>query len=264
MTELDSRLHKRTTSRQFTRAADAFAASPVKSDMDYRRRYVHFAAANASDAVLDVATGPGFSALAFAEVARIVVGFDITPAMLERAARQRDKARLANIELVLADVEAIPFADSSFQVVSCNSSLHHFQRPGWVFQEMARVCAPGGRVVIDDQRSSEDASRAAGQDRIERRRDPSHAHSLSRSEMLSMVREAGLEVQRVEERESTRDFDEWMKAIGADPATYRAVRQAMLESSDDDSAGLAPRLEEGGRLVYERRVVWLVAAKPLG
>ncbi|MDP2949896.1 MAG: hypothetical protein Q8P22_10210, partial [Chloroflexota bacterium] len=123
--------------------------------------------------------------------------------------------------------------------------------------------APGGRVVIDDQRSSEDASRAAGQDRIERRRDPSHTHSLSLSEMLSMVREAGLEVQRVEERESTRDFDEWMKAIGADPATYRAVREALLESMEGDTAGLSPRLE-GGRLVYQRRAVWLVAAKPLG
>jgi len=54
-----------------------------------------------------------------------------------------------------------------------------------------------------------------------------------------------------------------METIGADPATYRAVRQAILESRDGDSAGLAPRLE-GGRLVYQRRAVWLVDAKPLG
>jgi ubiquinone/menaquinone biosynthesis C-methylase UbiE len=257
----DPRLHKRAISRQFTRAADAFAASPVKSDMGYRRRYVEFAAPRTGDVVLDVATGPGFSALAFAEVARLVVGLDITPAMLEQAGRRRDGAGLANIRLVLGDVDAMPFADRSFDIASCNASLHHFQRPALVFKEMARVCRPGSRVVIDEHFSSEDPSRAAGQDSIERRRDPSHTHSLSLSEIVSMVRDAGLEVDRLEQRQVTRDFDEWMEAIDADAATYQAVRELMLASADDDSAGFSPRLE-GGRLVYERRAAWLVAAKP--
>ena len=69
----------------FTRQAATYAASAVVADREGRARFVA-AVAPAPDArVLDVATGPGFTARAFAERAGLVVGVDLTAAMLARA-----------------------------------------------------------------------------------------------------------------------------------------------------------------------------------
>lgn len=261
MESSDVRQHKDLVRQQFTYAADAFAASPYKSDMDYRRQYTAYVDPPPGALVLDIATGPGYQALIFARTARLVVGIDITPQMVARAARHRDEAGLYNVKFSLADADCLPFADDTFDVVSCNSSFHHFANPGLVLREMARVCGRGGKVAIDDMLTPEEPARAALHNHIERLRDPSHTRSLPLSELLALVEAAGLHLERYEVSETVRDFQDWMDTVGATPAAVAEVRRLMLDSRDGDTAGMGVRLEESGRLTFIRRGVWLVARK---
>jgi len=99
--------------------------------------------------VLDVATGTGAQAFAFAERTREVVGIDLSDAMLRIARR---KNRFANVTFQKADAANLPFQDASFDASCVSFALH--EMPGSVrervVREMARVTRPGGSVTVVD------------------------------------------------------------------------------------------------------------------
>ena len=79
-----------------------------------------------ADFVLDVASGTGFTALAFAPLVETVIGMDISPGMLEQARRQAGERRIANAVFQEGAAESLPFADGSFDIVTCRIAPHHF------------------------------------------------------------------------------------------------------------------------------------------
>ena len=100
--------------------------------------------------VLDIATGTGAQALAFAAACREVVGLDLSPRML-RIAEGKSRSR-PNVRYVLADATEMPFDDASFDV-SCVSFALHEMPPGVreaTLREMARVTRDGGVLVVAD------------------------------------------------------------------------------------------------------------------
>jgi ubiquinone/menaquinone biosynthesis C-methylase UbiE len=107
--------------------------------------------------VLDMGTGPGFVAI---EVARLlegtgcqVVGMDLSEAMLALAAENAHKAGLnGTLTWREGDVKAMPFDDGEFDLVISNDSLHHWDDPLPVFDEIARVLREGGRCIIHDSK----------------------------------------------------------------------------------------------------------------
>jgi SAM-dependent methyltransferase len=139
--------------------------------------------------VLDVACGAGHASEQAAPYVRQVVGIDLTPALLEvGAARLRD-AGIDNVLLQQGDATALPFLDASFDIVVCRSSLHHFPDPARAVAEMARVCRPGGRVVVSDMIAPSAAVRDAF-DALHRHIDPSHVHVLLEDEIAELLRAA--------------------------------------------------------------------------
>jgi ubiquinone/menaquinone biosynthesis C-methylase UbiE len=107
--------------------------------------------------VLDVGTGPGFVAIEVAKLLRadgcLVVGMDLSPAMLEMAS---ENAARAGLNGVLAwregDAKAMPFDDGEFDLIVSNDSLHHWDDPLPVFDEIARVLKDDGRCIIHDSK----------------------------------------------------------------------------------------------------------------
>jgi ubiquinone/menaquinone biosynthesis C-methylase UbiE len=109
---------------------------------------------HAGDRVLDVACGAGALVVDVAPRVDRAVGVDLSEGML-RIARSRllaaaDARRLANVEFVQGPSDALPFDDGSFTALVCTTALHHFPDPQRSMDEMARVLAPGGRLVIGD------------------------------------------------------------------------------------------------------------------
>jgi SAM-dependent methyltransferase len=96
---------------------------------------------------LDLSCGPGLFARAMAAAApgALVVGLDISRAMLEVAARRCHG--YGNVVLVRGDAHAIPFADGSFGGINNAGALHAYDDPEQVFREVRRVLRPGGVYV---------------------------------------------------------------------------------------------------------------------
>lgn len=107
--------------------------------------------------VLDVGTGPGFVAM---EVARLlqgtgcqVVGMDLSRAMLTIAAENAAKEGLnGTLTWREGDAKAMPFDDGEFDLIVCNDSLHHWEDPLPVFDEIARVLKGDGKCVVHDSK----------------------------------------------------------------------------------------------------------------
>jgi SAM-dependent methyltransferase len=101
--------------------------------------------------VLDLGSGAGFDCFLAAEQVGPkgkVIGVDMTPEMVEKArdiARQRG---IKNVEFRLGEIEALPVADASVDVVLSNCVINLSTDKPQVFREVHRVLTPGGRIVI--------------------------------------------------------------------------------------------------------------------
>lgn len=97
------------------------------------------------DDVLDVACGTGNATLPAARTGARVTGLDITPELLEIAARE---ANGLNVRWVEGDVEALPFPDASFDAVLSVFGCMFAPRHEAAARELRRVLRPGGRLVV--------------------------------------------------------------------------------------------------------------------
>jgi ubiquinone/menaquinone biosynthesis C-methylase UbiE len=114
-------------------------------------RLLAFAPARADDLVLDVATGTARIPRAVvdrSQARRGIVGFDVTPAMLEHArSRCLADGSAAQIHLVCASGIAMAFSGSTFDGVICGFGTHHMHVPS-LLAEMRRVLKDGGWLVL--------------------------------------------------------------------------------------------------------------------
>ena len=110
-------------------------------------RLVSFAGVESGQNVLDVACGTGVVAVTAAQMGASVTGLDLTPELLERA---RENAAIAGLTIDWheGDAEALPFPDSSYDVVLSQFGHMFAPRPKVVLAEMLRVLRPGGRIAF--------------------------------------------------------------------------------------------------------------------
>lgn len=97
--------------------------------------------------VLDVATGTGWGARALARLRADVKAIDFSSGLIEAAQLLAEEEGLS-IEFSIADAEALPFENASFDVVMSTFGVMFVQRPEAAAHELARVCRPGGRIGL--------------------------------------------------------------------------------------------------------------------
>ncbi|MDO9223547.1 class I SAM-dependent methyltransferase [Hydrogenophaga taeniospiralis] len=97
--------------------------------------------------VLDVAAGNGNATLAAARRGCLVTSTDYVNSLLERGA-ERARAERLNVQFQVADVEALPFADGSFDAVLSTFGVMFAPDQRRAATEMARVCRSGGRIGL--------------------------------------------------------------------------------------------------------------------
>lgn len=235
-----SATHRDVILDQFTRQATPFATAPGIRDEAALTLVVEFAGVGADDRVLDVACGPGILACAFARVARHVTGIDITPAMLERARALQQEQGLTNVTWRQGDVLPLPFPDASFTVVASRYAFHHLLEPAAVLREMARVCAPGGTIVVIDAAPARDKADAFN--RMELLRDPSHVRAMPREELAALFTEAGLPEPRLTTYRLEAEVEGLISRSFPKPGDDEALRRIFRDSLADDALGMEARL----------------------
>jgi SAM-dependent methyltransferase len=195
----------------WSQRADAFRESATHREGPDLDLLVEWCEPGHDVKVLDVATGGGHVARRLREEGATVITVDPAPGMRPD---------------VVSTAEELPFADGSFDVVTCRIAAHHFTDIREAIAEMARVTQ--GLVVIEDNVFVDDDVEAA-----ERLRDPTHVRCYSEDEWKRMLTEAGLEVEQLMHFERRPNVDEWLARVDTPPDDARRIRELLVEHIDD-------------------------------
>jgi SAM-dependent methyltransferase len=178
--------------------------------------------------VLDLCCGAAHAAEVVAPRVRQVVGVDLTAELLELGAARLADAGVSNVLLQEGNAQALPFVADSFDLAYCFASLHHVGDPAAAVAEMARVVAPGGRVVVQDLIVPVPDARDRF-DEVHRLIDPSHRRAYLEAELAALLPDGAV------------------LTYGATAEVRFPISIAYTEQSDVEAAEAALRAElEGG------------------
>ena len=214
--------------RQFGPAAAAYAVSRYHAAGPDLAALVDAAQPTAADRALDIGCGAGHTALALAPLVRDVVACDVTDAMLDQARALARERGAANVSFLAADAASLPLDDDAFDLVACRVAAHHFHDVRSAVAEMARVLAPGGRLLLIDSYTPADPPETdAILDRIERLRDASHVRDYLLEEWEAMLAEVGLTAEFLDFWNMRMEFDDWTARMHTPPNNVAALKHTM-------------------------------------
>ncbi|MDE2636852.1 MAG: class I SAM-dependent methyltransferase [Chloroflexota bacterium] len=205
---------KQRVQQQFADVASNYRKSKVHAagiDLD---RMVQLSSLGETSRVLDAGCGAGHTALAFAAHADLVIACDFTPPMLKQVELLATERGLSNVRPQLADVERLPFANDSFDLVVTRYSAHHWGQPERALAEFRRLLKADGALLISDIMAREDYAQDTFLQAIELLRDPSHVRDYRISEWLTMLANAGFAPEVRLTFDLTLRFDAWTRRMG--------------------------------------------------
>jgi ubiquinone/menaquinone biosynthesis C-methylase UbiE len=230
-TQPDADAKKAQVQDYFSRTAEGYVASfSHKAGRDLQR-LVEIGEWSTDQYALDIATGGGHTALAVAPLAAQVMVSDLTPRMLEKAREFLLAQGVTNAQFQVADAEHLPFADGTFDRVTCRIAAHHFPAMLQAVKEVARVLKTGGLFLLIDCMAPSDAELDTFDNTVEKWRDASHGRSCTKEEWQDFFAQAGLRVEQMEFFRRTHDYDDWTLRSQLPNNEKAQLEQFILESN---------------------------------
>jgi ubiquinone/menaquinone biosynthesis C-methylase UbiE len=238
-------LTKSLAQQRFGRAASDYATSEVHAKGASLQRLVELTEPKPHWRVLDVATGAGHTALAFAPQVAKVTATDITEEMLGQTRKLAADRGLANVKALIANAEDLPFPDASFDLVVCRLAAHHFRKISNFVSEALRVLMPGGTIGIVDNVAPDAAivpGRAADELRhcaslfnaFKNLSDPSHVRCPGLLEWQTLLADAGFTVTHAECLDKEIEFGTWVWRMRSSEATTARLKEMLREEPLSD------------------------------
>jgi SAM-dependent methyltransferase len=198
------------------------------------------AALQPGERVLDLGSGAGFDGfLAARQVgpAGSVIGVDMTAEMVARARSNTEKTSLANVEFRLGEIERLPVADESVDVIMSNCVINLSTDKPAVFREAYRVLAPGGRLAISDIVATRPLPPEIAGDLAAYTGCVAGAGLVS--DLDRMLRDAGFADVRITPRNESRSLlQEWSPGRGVEDYVVSALIEAVKRESNGQREGL--------------------------
>lgn len=187
------------------------------------------ASLQAGEVVLDLGSGGGFDAfLAAREVGERghVIGVDMTPDMVSKARVNAEQGRFNNVEFRLGEIEHLPVADSSVDVIISNCVINLSPDKARVFSDAYRVLKPGGRLAISDVVASTKLPESMRADTVLHSACVAGASTVNKLE--SMLTAARFTAIKVEPKDASKDFiKDWVPGSGVEDYVLAATIEAV-------------------------------------
>lgn len=247
---------------QFGPVAESYLTSASHSNEAELAQFVQWVSPNGGT-MLDIATGGGHVAYAFAPHVTKVLATDITPEMLDIVSREASKRRLANLETRLMSAEDLVLAEATMDGVACRLAAHHFVDLPRFLREVYRVLVLGGWFLLVDTCGIDDDHVAdSGLDAIERLRDPSHVRNQTPNTWRSILGASGFDIEKFELLAHEYAIKSWMDRMRVQEPQRSQLCEMMKSSEGALRKYLHPR-GEGEDLSFWLHQVAILARKPL-
>lgn len=232
---------------QFGREAEKYLTSKSHANASELERLVELVG-SPGGTVLDIATGAGHVAFAFAAVAEKVVALDLTPEMLAIVDREA-KQRGLNIETILGRAEDLPFEDATFEGVACRVAPHHFADPEAYVRESFRILKPGGWFLLVDTIGIDDPTADDALNAFEALRDPSHVRDYTVGQWREWVETVGFAVEHVSTSSFRHELEDWLDRMSVVEPHRTTLRSTVTEAKGPLRGYFEP--EDGTFLLHQ-------------
>lgn len=224
--------NKNDVKKQFGRSADDYVKSNIHSKGSDLKRLLEMANTAGNEEVLDVATGGGHTANAFAPFVRKVTAMDLTPEMLTAAEKFIVGNGHTNVVFVEGDAEKMPFSDETFDIITCRIAPHHFPNIEKFISEVYRVLKRGGQFLLDDNVAPENDEFDHFYNRIEKMRDYSHYRAWKKTEWIRKVELIGFEIHEISRFEKSFEYKSWCDRMQLSKKEKDALTELILKAPE--------------------------------
>jgi SAM-dependent methyltransferase len=181
------------------------------------------------ETVLDLGSGGGFDCfLAAAETGESghVIGIDMTPTMISKARSNAVKGKYHQVEFRLGEIEHMPVADSSVDVIISNCVINLSPDKKQVFKEAFRVLKPGGRLAISDVVASTELPEEMKRDLALYSGCMAGASQIS--DLKNILEQNGFECIRIQPKDDSKEFiKDWAPGRGVEDFVLSATIEAV-------------------------------------
>ena len=186
------------------------------------------------ETVLDLGSGGGFDCfLAAAETGEsgIVIGIDMTPAMISKARNNAVKGQYHHVEFRLGEIEHMPVANDTVDVIISNCVINLSPDKRQVFSEAFRVLKPGGRLAISDVVASTELPEEIKNDLALYSGCMAGASPIV--ELQTILEESGFEKVNIVPKDESKDFiKDWAPGRGVEDYVLSATIEAVKPGGD--------------------------------
>jgi len=190
------------------------------------------------ETILDLGSGGGFDCfLAAAETGEtgLVIGIDMTPTMISKARNNAVKGKYHHVEFRLGEIEHMPVANDSVDVIISNCVINLSPDKKQVFSEAFRVLKPGGRLAISDVVASTELPEEIRNDLALYSGCMAGASQIT--ELQTILEKNGFEKIKIAPKDESKDFiKDWAPGRGVEDYVLSATIEAVKPGDCGDGS----------------------------